>query len=75
MELAEEILLAQRNQFEHLQLIGSRQKLVDVLLVDVDVSRVGVVDHDVENLALDIVNIHDAISRLVHAVGEQRSKE
>ena len=75
MELAEEILLAQRNQFEHLQLIGSRQKLVDVLLVDVDVSRVGVVDHDIENLALDVVNIHDAIGRLVHAVGEQRSKE
>ena len=75
MELAVEILLAQRNQFEHLQLIGSRQKLVDVLLVDVDVSRVGVVDHDIENLALDVVNIHDAIGRLVHAVGEQRSKE
>ena len=75
MELAVEILLAQRNQFEHLQLIGSRQKLVDVLLVDANVSRVGEVDNDMENLALDIVNIHNAIGRLVHAIGEQRSKE
>lgn len=75
MQLADEILLAQRNQLEHLQLIGRRQKLVDILLVDVNVSRVRVVDNHTKDLAFDIVNIHDAIGRLVHAIGEQRSKE